>query len=483
MANQNKSTSSISPSIWWAFLVCLLIRLFYLVEFGDKFTAFGYEHGNGLQALALLQGRGLETHDEYYIQTDKIQAKRTPLLLQPKDYPPRPRDNMGYYHALDMPGYPWILAGVWWLFDSQTFWPIKIIQTILSAFLIFPLCDIGRKLFNQRTAEWCAWLYAFWLPNAYLAQMACKEAWEGLLIIPACWLLLRYFMRGEKLSLLMCMITFTLSVFMRTNLLLLPFALCILGMLIFSIRRCLTAFILAGLFLLVCLFPWVLRNKHWVDPHIGIKEGFYWALSWNFSNVDPVFKKEILKYEGMRQNSDGTPRKLSREPPEIPPLVKQTLKERPVLFFALAFKQMILGPWQNLEWGYEILFPKVPSYTAFHSITGESRAYYLLKHPYAVSCKIIMRIFEITVVALSLATFWFWRDRWQICLWISICYWLFLFTYAFIHIESRYIVPHTWALIILAASCLECILKKCRSLRATQKLIPFTQTHLPIKSV
>src|SRR3989338_10196396 len=90
----------------WAFAVCLILRLFYLGMFGDKMTAYTYEHAFAVQAISLLEGRGLQVHDDYLWKLGELQFHELPFLLQPKDYPPYPRDHLGYYHATDMPGYP-----------------------------------------------------------------------------------------------------------------------------------------------------------------------------------------------------------------------------------------------------------------------------------------------------------------------------------------------------------------------------------------
>jgi len=455
-----ESCADLPRSVLWAFAVCLLLRLIYLALLGNQLTAYYYEHTFAIQAINLLQGRGLQVHDDYLQTISDIQLKRFPTLVQPREYPPYPQDHLGYYHATDMPGYPWFLAGVWRVVGPHSFWPIKGFQAIASAFLIFLVWDMARRLFDSRTGVWAAWLYAAWLPLAYLSQMVSKEAAEGLLMIPATWFLLRFLMEARYRDLVGCALAFTCAVFMRTNLILLPGALCVLGLLIFPWRRCAMALAAFCLVLVMALIPWVHRNKQFVDPGVGVKEGFYWALIWNLASVDPALKAEISKYEAMRSNPDGTLRKMMRPPPELEPLSKKVLQERRGLFLKLGALQLLRGPWSRLEWGFEIFPAGSRSYAEFHSLTGGSRSQYLMKYPHAVLFKILARVMELVVSILSLFCFWVRRREWKQVLWVATCYGVFLCTYAFVHLEFRYIVPHTWPLLILAGASLSRIFQK-----------------------
>ena len=92
-------------ALWLAVAAALTLRLLYLGIFGDRFTAYGYEHGFATPALALLRGDGLRVDDDYTRLVDDLQYPLWPHLLQPKDYPSPSSASKGYYHATDMPGY------------------------------------------------------------------------------------------------------------------------------------------------------------------------------------------------------------------------------------------------------------------------------------------------------------------------------------------------------------------------------------------
>lgn len=450
----NPPTAFLRKGLWFAFAACLVLRLIYLGVFGDKLTAFNYEQTWAVPSISLLNGRGLMVHDDYMFGIGDMQTQRGTVLVQPSEFPPFPTDGAGYYHATDLPGYCWTLAGIWLVFGAKSFWPVKIIQALLGAALTFPIASIARRLFDERAGIWAAWVYALWLPSAYLTQMVSKECAEMLLIVPTTWLLLRHLMEGRWLDLAGAVVCFVLSVFMRTNLILLMGALVAIGMLKFPFHRCVVAGVASYAALALALVPWVARNKKWVGPEVGVKEGFYWALSWNLFDADPALKSKISEYEAMRRNPDGTTRKMMRVPPEIEPMMKKVFQERRGLFFRLGCKQLVLGPLRPLEWGYDFLPADARSYAAFHAATGRGRLAYLTNHPFAFGFKAGARLMELGVLFLSLAVFWVRRTEWKSCLWIAACYWVFLGTYAFVHVESRYIVPHTWPLALLAGACL-----------------------------
>jgi hypothetical protein len=449
-----------SKGLWVALGVCLIVRLVYLIGFGDKLTAFGYENGFALQALALLDGRGLETIDSYVAQVDQLQFTRLPFLLQPRDYPPPPPNAHGYYHATDMPGYPWILAALWAFTDHPSFWPAKILQALASVLLIFPIWDMARRMLGNRCALLSAWLYALWLPSAYLSQMASKESWEIVFAVLTAWFTLRYFMQGRWWDLALGALSLVLATYLRANLLVLTAALCGVGLLTFPWRRILTCFIVTHLFLALCLAPWVARNHRWVGPQVGLKEGFYWGILGGLAMHDAELAKEVSRIEARRTMPDGSPCHGFREPPEVPEMTQKILKQKTAWYLGLVARRVATAPWFPLDWGYGFFKPEVTSLRAFRLATGKGFSAYVTTHPLGLLFKTAARGFEVAVGTLALAAFWFCRTRWRECLWIATCYWVFIGVYAPVHIEFRYIASHTWPLLILTAACLAKLMPK-----------------------
>lgn len=441
-------------ALWLAVMSALALRLLYLTAFGDRFTAYGYEHGFAISALALLRGDGLLAEDDYTRLVDDLQYHSWPRLLQPKDYPSPPDVSTGYYHATDMPGYSWFLAGLWSLFRPPTFWPAKILQALVSAALVFPIWNIARRLFGKRTGMLAAWMYAAWLPFGYLSQMASKEGLESPGVVLSAWLALRFMQDGGKRNLAGAAMAVVASAYLRTNLLVIASGLGIAGLMLFPWRRCVAYLLATHLALLICLAPWVARNHRWVDPHVGLKEGFWWGVLSGMAQEDPAILKRVEALEGRRVRPDGTPNQLMREPPEVPEMTKALLRERPGWFLGLIAKRLASSPWYTLDWGFDLLPKEARSYAAFRAATGKGRVSYAMAHPWAAGFKTFSRLAEVAVGLLALAAFWVRRSRWRECLWVAVAYWAFIAVYAPVHLEFRYVAPHSWALLMLAAACL-----------------------------
>lgn len=441
-------------AVWAALVAALALRLLYLGAFGDRFTAYGYEHGFAIPALALLRGDGLLAVDDYTKLVDHEQFKCWPRLLQPRDYPPPPAASAGYYHATDMPGYSWFLAGLWRFFWPPTFWPAKLVQGLASAALVLPAWDIARRLFGRRAGVFAAWLCALWLPFAYLSQMVSKEGLEGAGVMLCAWFALRFMQEGRRTDLAGSALAVVASAYLRTNLLVIATALGLVGLLLFPWRRCGAYLLVTHLALAICLAPWVARNHRWVDPHVGLKEGFWWGILGGLAQEDPALLRRVEAIEGRRVRPDGSPNQLLREPPEVPAMTRQILRERPVWFVGLVAKRFLSSPWYTLDWGFDLLPKEARSYAAFRADTGKGRVAYYLAHPWAAFFKTVSRLAEIAVGTLALAAFWVCRSRWRECLWIGVGYGAFMAVYAPIHLEFRYVAPHSWALLVLAAACL-----------------------------
>jgi hypothetical protein len=292
------------------------------------------------------------------------------------------------------------------------------------------------------------------LPFAYLAQMVSKEAGEATAVVLSAWLTLRFLQDGRKLDLAGAALAVVAGAYLRTNLLVIAAALGVLGLLIFPWRRCAAYLLVTHLALAICLTPWVARNHRWVDPQVGLKEGFWWGILGGMAQEDPSLRKQLEVIELRRVRPDGTPNQILREPPEVPGMTKKLLRERTGWFFGLVAKRLASAPWYTLDWGFDLLPKEARNYGSFHTATGQGRAAYFMAHPFVAAFKTVARLAEIAVGILSLAVFWICRSRWRECLWVAAAYWVFMAVYAPVHFEFRYLAPHSWALLVLAAACL-----------------------------
>jgi 4-amino-4-deoxy-L-arabinose transferase-like glycosyltransferase len=456
------------PAFLYAVVICLLVRLAHLVLFGDKITVYSYEHSFAIQAMGLLEGRGLVANDVYFKAIEETQFPVRPRLLNPDEYPPNHYHADDYYHATDMPGYAWILAGIWWISGDYSFWLVKTIQALLSFLLIFPLCGISKRLFGDRTALITAWLYSFWLPSAYLAQMVSKESWEILFLVLCVHTSLVYLEQGSRRYLVLGALAFVSAVFLRSNLALITICMAGAGVLLFPWRRCLALVTVHILLMAMALIPWVQRNRAVVDPSIGVKEGFYWGIIGGMAGEDPEIQTKLTELEGRKVLPDGRPARFQREPPEVPDWTRELLRERWAWYAEMVIKRLIETPIYKLDWGYEMLPEEARSVQMFKQKTGGGNMDYFRKYWMAAAFKAACRAFEVSIGLLAILALWIQRRNWGAVLWLAVCYWGMVSVYALIHLEFRYLAPHTWALLVLAASALAMPYLGCNNSRSVK---------------
>ena len=193
------------------------------------------------------------------------------------------------YTALP-PGSVGLLAGTYWAFGEYNDIYLRVIQAIIDSFGCLLMFLIGRELFSRRIGLIAAFLYAIYLPIAYLSTWPLHDA-----LMPFITLISLYFFvkavrtRAIKFYILSGLFAGVGCYFQPTTVLLpLMFG---LGLFIYSLRKinfkeCIlnvakvTAVMMAVLVLVVS--PWMVRNYHVTGALIlmrptlwqGIWEGF-----------------------------------------------------------------------------------------------------------------------------------------------------------------------------------------------------------------
>jgi hypothetical protein len=273
---------------------------------------------------------------------------------------------------------------------------------------------------------------------------------------------LRYFKEDRKLDLIVAVVALICATFLRTNLAVLIGTLAVSGLLLFPFRRCAIFFVTACFALGICLIPWVLRNKQYVDSRIGVKEGFYWGIIGGIAMEDADISKKLSSLEGRKFLPDGTPNKFQREPPEVPEMTKKILRESPLWYVKMVAKRFVMAPWFKLDWGYSILPAEAQSFQLFKQKTGHGLGGYLKNHGWVFIFKLFSRGMELLIGTLGIIAFWVLRGRWKQCLWLAMSYWSLIAVYSLIHLEFRYIAPHLWVLLLLSAACIAKFLETCQ---------------------
>jgi len=429
-----------------AFMMALAVRALYLFAFHDQITGFNYEIYYGQVALNLLSGQGLAVNDEHCAAVNKLTGQRR--LTDPSKWPPiNPANN--YYTAVETPGYAWYLALLWSMVSKPTFLIPQCLQVLLVSLLVYPIYGIGRRLYDERVGLLAAWFFALWLPSAYLTQTVTKEPFEMILPITMLWLVVSYWQGARAWKLMLMIILFILGVFFRANLLITLGMFAFFSIPKFGFSRVLKITLLAYGFLILALVPWYLRNKHVVGNPVLLKDNFYFTVYCGLCKYEPSYFG--LVNEGGKDANGVILKHYRNFDIESRPVVQAIVRERPLWFAGTVIRRFAWTLVMPLDWGYRIMPEKARSAAAFRQHTGKGRLDYFKAHPIFFVAKNTARIIEVFLFPLSIFALWIRRRDWRSWIILGGYYIGFVAAYATMTVESRYIVPHTWPVLILAA--------------------------------
>jgi hypothetical protein len=451
MAMLGKANSSYRY-VHFAFFLALGIRLIYFWVFGDKCTGFYYEYTFAAQALHLMEGHGLTDNDLLFKKIGEILAaensKGFTRLVQPTEWENSYPKSENYYSGFVMPGYSWFLALVWTLLPWKTFWIPKAIQTLVGALMVYPLYQICKRLFNEHVGIVSVFLYALWLPYGFLAEVASKEGWEGIFNILTVWAFIRCCDKFTFPRVFLLAFIFILAIFFRNTFF--PFLglLGLAALLIFHWKQIFKVIASVYLIFLVAIVPWIFRNKEVLGRPVMFGDGFYFTV-----------------YAGMGEyNEDfitNTPEKIPLAPGEklldrhmdirCKPIVTKVWQETPGWYVGTVLKRIVKTVFMSPEWGQVKMDPIFYSYPEFHQKTGKSFLDYLKEAPGFVILKYSIRSWQMLTIFCALLAFWCAPNYWRSLIFVLTAFFGFVFIYAPLHIEGRYIASHTWPLLVSMA--------------------------------
>lgn len=167
------------------------------------------------------------------------------------------RDNPSGFFA---PGAAFIYAVLYSIF-GHSYWPIVVLHIIVSAASVVLLWSLAHRWFGLRAANVAAWALAIWPSQVMFVTILATELIFNFLLLVALWIWTR-----ESLSIwvrgLLLGPVLALSALIRPHALLLPAIFAIERLI--RTRKLITTIgsaAIAGLLMVVILFPWSLRNE------------------------------------------------------------------------------------------------------------------------------------------------------------------------------------------------------------------------------
>ncbi|MBM4452960.1 MAG: hypothetical protein FJ013_00045 [Chloroflexi bacterium] len=188
------------------------------------------------------------------------------------------------------PGTSILLAGTYWAFGEYNDIYLRVIQAVIDSFGCLLMFLIGKELFSRRTGLIAAFLYAIWLPIAYLSIWPLHDALMPLITLSSLYFFVKAARTGAMKFYILSGLFAGVGCYFQPTILLLPLMFG-LGLFIYSLRKTnfrecvlnvakVTAVMMAMLVLVVS--PWMVRNYHVTGALVfmrstlwqGIWEGF-----------------------------------------------------------------------------------------------------------------------------------------------------------------------------------------------------------------
>jgi dolichyl-phosphate-mannose-protein mannosyltransferase len=438
------------------FLLALAVRLPMLCFLRNVYLTGGITTSLGLVARNLLEGRGLNetTGPEDILRLYDVQLSEG-LLRDIREFPDPPEQPTTPL-IQRMPGYPAMLALLWRMTGSYRYLPMQILQVLLSCLLPLLLYGAARRYFGERSGRVAGTLAALNFAEARLAVVPLYDWWIVFTVGVLLWLLALARDKGYPLRCFALMgAVLAVGVTLKSTLIVAPFflALCLVPQV--GLRRTATgALLLAGLPMLI-LAPWAVRNYRVFHRPIPTNT-FLWPSIWEgFGEAPNPFDAQLDDRQTFLMARAEQP-DLRYGSPEYDDFfrakVASVYRDHPGFIASLWLARLWRGVLSPANpWGIAGADRPETSYAVFREENGGSVFDYVLHRPGVALIKMLQRLWDPILFFLALLAFIMNRHRWKECLPLLSLPLAFLAVTIPIHLEGRYLLPGSLALILFAS--------------------------------
>ena len=291
----------ISPKKNNILVLCLIVILALGIRSGiiavlPNISLGGAQVYHAELARNLVAGRGFVIDEEYFNSILEITEAQGYI---PDIESIKPPEHEVFTNAYGMPpGTSLLLAATYWAFSEHQFIYLRILQAIIDSFGCVFLFLIGKELFSTRIGLISGFLYAIWIPIAYISTWPLQDA-----LMPFITLVCFYFfvlgVRKRKVRFyIISGLIAGVGCYFQPSLLLLPIILGI-GLFIYewrkiSVRENIVIFtkttLVMMVMLLIVITPWTIYNYNVSNKkYIGIREVPWQGIWEGFGEVDNPF--------------------------------------------------------------------------------------------------------------------------------------------------------------------------------------------------
>jgi len=394
------------------------------------------------------------------------------------------------------PGTSAMLAGTYLIFGQYEYIYLRCVQAIIDSFGCLLIFLVGRELFSRRVGLISAFLYAVWLPIAYLSTWPLHDA-----LMPFITLICLYlFVMGVKRKAIKFYVLSGLFVgigcYFQPTLLLLPLFFG-LGLFIYNLHKSnlrkqvvntakVTA--IAVLTVVIVITPWIVRNYHVSDSVIVMRPGPWSGLWEGFGEFgeNPVGAQlsDETTYELARKESGYDIEYMSPAYEAFfKPKVLNAIKEHPGWYAGLLLERIPRAIFYFSELGIyylpmiktdypvwlEYLYDKGPvgyvwAIKKMLQGMGDGTFWAMLKtYPYGAFYFVLVWLFAIIPPLLSIFALWAARKNWRLLVLVATVPVYFIFIHIFTFVASyKSMLPGSLGYIIFSAIALDYIYRRIR---------------------
>jgi len=476
------------------FLILSLLLIFLLLALGVRVGLivsapriapyYGMIIPLGDAARNLAEGRGYVIDKEYVASMISL-VDRENKLVDIQDVPPPRDEQFTPYYALP-PGTSMMLAGTYLAFGEYRYIYLRVIQAIVDSFGCLLMFLIGRELFGRKVGLIAAFLYAIYLPIAYLSTWPLHDA-----LMPFITLVSLYFFikavrtRAIKFYILSAFFA-GVGCYFQPSILLLPLIFG-LGLFLYELRKpnfreqvvyvAKVTAIMAVVAVLV-MSPWVARNYR-VSGGIMVMRPSMWQGVWEgfgeFENPVGAVLDDGVTYEQIKKEVGydikyGTPEYDA----VFMPKVLSTIKEYPGWWLSVIvrrvprtivnFSELGINNLSPIKADYPVLlaylYRNAPGAIGYkEALRGlaagikDGTFWEIAKgHPFGVIYFGLVGLFGVVPALLSIVAIWFMRRNWRPLILVATVPVYFSLVHMFTFVASyKSMVPGVLGYIIFSA--------------------------------
>jgi 4-amino-4-deoxy-L-arabinose transferase-like glycosyltransferase len=412
--------------------------------------------------LVLAQGemaRNIVNHGRWFVVNEvatryvaKLQA-RAGHLIDPADVNYRPLDSHPRWQAqiVTPVGEAVMLAGLWKLTGSERYLPLQILQIVIDTLMVLLVYRIAVQLFKRRSAALvAAAMYALFLPIAWLSTDPNIDIWCVDFTLMGVAAYIEAMQSAHRLRwLVACGVAVGVGSYFRPNLLILPVALALATLVWSGWREALRCAAIPLAIAALLVIPWTIRNANEFHRFIPTSSGFGQTLWEGLGEVHNDF--------GAVLNDGITYAQVHRERPSLiygSPAYDdylrhkaiQAIEHHPTTYANAIVHRIAITTVASLDSGWMHGGTTLPA--RYRSQTGSGLLSYAINRPLDM-LQVVLQPVVFLLAILGLAFTWQGRLR-EHALLIAVVL-ATLIPYWAIHVESRYVLPATFAYILWIA--------------------------------